>query len=66
MAINPNVRQLTEAELYAPDLDDDGNLDPETFPLSERIDTDDPYLQEVWREAVEELGQEEDTHLPQP
>lgn len=60
MASKPSIRHLSEAERYAPDLDDDGNLDPETFPIPTAEGIDDPYLQQVWQAAVEGLDQGEE------
>ena len=64
MAIKATKRQLSEAELNAPDLDDDGELDPEHYPLPAGDTVEDPYLAEVWAAAVKELEEmtpEEDT-----
>lgn len=49
------ARELTEAELYAPDLDE-GELDVEHFPVPEVADVDDPYLREVWAEAARQFN----------
>lgn len=55
MAVKATKRQLSEAELYAPDLDDDGELDPEHYPLPAGDEIEDPYLAEVWEKALKEL-----------
>ena len=52
MAVKVDKRKLTEAELNAPDLDEDGNIDVERYPVPAGADITDPYLREVWQEAV--------------
>lgn len=52
MAVQHDSQKLTEAELYAPDLDEDGELDVERYSLPS-YDGDDPYLAEVWGAAKE-------------
>jgi hypothetical protein len=57
MATKPaGKRRLSEADLNNPDLDDDGNLDVEHYPLPDASDIDDQYLAEVWDEAVNSYG----------
>ncbi len=58
MAIKTGGRKLSEAELNAPDLDDDGNPDVETFPVPGGAGIDDDYLRAVWDEAVAGLDGE--------
>lgn len=57
MAVRTSSRRLTEAELNAPDLDDDGDFDVEHYPLlaADVSAIDDPYLAEVWDAAVKLL-----------
>jgi len=55
MAINTDLPKLAEARLNAPDLDDEGELDVETYPLPE-YEGEDPYLAEVWEAAKELLA----------
>lgn len=59
MAIKPSPKRLTEQQLLNPDLDDDGNLDVERFPLPNGEDIEDDYLREVWRAAVKLIKEEE-------
>lgn len=49
------TQSLSEAELNAPDIGDDGNLDVETFLLPDASGIDDPYLKEVWELARQQL-----------
>ena len=58
MAVNPDLRKLTE-ELYAPDLDDDGETDVERYLLPAGDEIEDPYLAEVWDAAVQLLEDED-------
>jgi hypothetical protein len=53
VAIRPTKRKLTEAELNAPDLDDDGNLDVEHYPLPDSSGIKDPALAAAWDEMLE-------------
>jgi hypothetical protein len=55
MATKATGRKLSEAELNASDLDDDGNLDVETFPVPDGSAIEDPYLKNVWQRAVKDL-----------
>lgn len=48
MATQPGVK-LSEAEMNAPDLDDDGEFDVEHYPLPA---CDDPKLKAAWDEAM--------------
>jgi len=50
MAIKTGERQLTEAEIYAPDLDE-GVVDVETYPIPDGSEIADPYLQRIWANA---------------
>ena len=50
MGIKALGRKLSEAELYAPDLDE-GVLDVEHY-LVPQSDSKDDYLREVWNEAA--------------
>ena len=52
MATKTVHRELSDAELNAPDLDDDGNLDVETFPVPDASEIDDPALRDAWAEAL--------------
>jgi hypothetical protein len=45
----------TEADLNAPDLDEDGNLDVEHYPVPDGRAIRDPYLRGVWDDAVQSL-----------
>lgn len=54
---------MTEAELNAPDLDDDGNLDVEHYPVPDGVSVEDPYLRAVWDAAVRGLSTVEDMAL---
>ena len=47
-------RKLTEADLYAPDLDD-GFLNVEHYPLPGGDGIEDQYLRTVWEAAVKML-----------
>lgn len=49
--------ERAEAKLNDPDLDDDGNLDVETFPIPGSEGIDDPYLAEVWDLAIAMIDQ---------
>jgi len=49
---------MSEAELNAPDLDDEGNIDVEHYPVPGGDDIADPYLREVWAESVKIINQE--------
>lgn len=59
MAIKSDSRKLSEAELYAPDLDE-GEVDVEHYPLPDAGEIEDPYLAEVWEAAVQLLDQNSD------
>ena len=59
MAVNTELRKLTEEELNNPDFDDEGNLDVESYLLPDAGDIEDPYLAEAWEAALEELEVEE-------
>lgn len=52
MAVNTSIPKLSEAELNNPDLDDAGVLNVESYPLLSGDEIEDPYLSEVWNEAV--------------
>jgi hypothetical protein len=56
MATKVIHRRLSEAELNAPDLDDEGELDVETFPVP---DAKDPALREAWEEAMRILNEDD-------
>ena len=56
MAINHKLRKLSEAELNDPDLDDNGEVNVESYPLPSDDEIEDPYLAEVWQAAVESLN----------
>ena len=57
-------RRLSEAELNAPDLDDDGELDVETYLLPSVDGIEDPYLADVWEAALGEMDNEDTEELP--
>lgn len=57
MAINTELKKLTEAELNDPDLDDDGEINVESYPLPSGDEIEDPYLAEVWKAAVKQVNQ---------
>ena len=59
MAIRTDGRELTEEELYSPDLDE-GDLDVETFRLPNPDSIDDPYLAELVAEAQSILDEGSD------
>lgn len=68
MAIKSGSRRLSEAELNAPDLDDDGNFDVETYSLPQ-ASFDDPYLSQVWEDArrlLEEQGEGQEIPAVEP
>ncbi|MDE2099675.1 MAG: phage portal protein [Patescibacteria group bacterium] len=48
-------KSVTEAQLNALDLDEDGALDVEHYPLPNASDVDDEYLADVWNRAIESL-----------
>lgn len=50
MAIKALGKKLTEAELYAPDLDE-GELDVEYYLIPDSEGISDPYLKKAWNEA---------------
>ena len=50
MAIKTGERELTEAEIYAPDLDE-GVVDVETYLIPDGSEIADPYLQRIWAGA---------------
>ena len=54
MAINTKLRRLSEEELNNPDLNDNGELDVESYSLPSGDEVEDPYLAEVL-DAVHEL-----------
>lgn len=54
MAINTKLRKLSEEELNNPDLNDNGELDVESYSLPSGDEVEDPYLAEVL-DAVHEL-----------
>lgn len=58
-------KKLTEEELNSPDLDDDGEVDVEIYPVpdAQAAGIDDPYLREVWDEAVRLLDDDEDENF---
>ena len=56
MAVKIAERKLSEAELYAPDLDE-GEVDVEHYPLPDAGEIEDPYLAEVWEAAGQLLDQ---------
>lgn len=60
MATKTTERRLTEAELNAPDLDDEGNFDVEYFPVPGSEGIEDPELKEAWEEAMRILDEEGD------
>jgi hypothetical protein len=60
MATKTTGRRLTEAELNAPDLDDEGNFDVEYFPVPSSEGIEDPELKEAWKEAMRILDGNED------
>ena len=60
MAVKTTVRKLTEAEMNAPDLDDDGNLDVEHYELPSGENITDPYLRKVWDSAVRLIQEDQD------
>jgi hypothetical protein len=60
MAIKASGRKLTEAELNAPDLDDDGNLDVEHYLLPDASGITDPYLRDVWETVRRTMPDEEE------
>lgn len=55
MASKALHHELTEAELNAPDLDE-GERDVETFLMPDASGIADPYLREVWEDAVKALN----------
>lgn len=57
MAVRQTERKLTEAELYAPDLDEDGELDVEHYSIPTGNDAADPYFAEVWDAALKLLDE---------
>ena len=57
MAVKTTGRKLTEAEMNAPDLDDDGNLDVEHYELPDGDSITDPYLRKVWNDAINLVDQ---------
>jgi hypothetical protein len=59
MAIKTGERQLTEAEIYASDLDE-GIVDVETYPIPDGSEIADPYLRRIWAgaKAMIEGGEE--------
>lgn len=57
MATKPSAN-LTEAELNSTDMDDDGTLNVEHYPVPDGGDISDPYLREVWNAAVSGLDAE--------
>ena len=54
MATTDIGRELTEEELYSPDIDE-GELDVESYPVPSGDGIEDPYLREVWNEAVRSI-----------
>jgi len=60
MATKAGERKLSEAELNAPDLDDDGNLDVEHYPIPDGSGIKDEYLRSIWDEAVKGLNQDQE------
>lgn len=58
MAVRETSRKLSEVEIYAPDLDEDGEFDVESYPLPAGDGIEDPYLAEVWDTAVALIGNE--------
>lgn len=62
MAINTQLPKLTEAELNNPDLDDDGELDVERYPLPSGDEIKDRYLAKVWNEAIGLVENSEGSH----
>jgi len=56
MAINSRLPQLDEARLNAPDLDEEGQVDVESYPLPSGDEIEDPYLAEILDEARQVLS----------
>lgn len=56
MAINPDLPKLSEAELNSPDIDQDGETDVQYYPVPEKIDSGDAYVDKVWSAAAKEIN----------
>lgn len=60
MATKTVHRELSEAELNAPDLDDEGNLDVEHYPIPDGSTIRNPELRAAWDGAMKILNGEAD------
>jgi hypothetical protein len=58
MATKTIHRRLSDAELNAPDLDDEGNLDVEYFPIPSGSGIENPELKAAWDEAIRILSEQ--------
>jgi len=55
MAVKNSKRELSEAQLNSPDIDQDGEFDVEHYQLPSGDNIKDNYLRTVWNDAVEGL-----------